>query len=66
MKIDQVHMRDTGAGIEVTIRRGKTCVTSMRDSWGLALALVNFATAWNGAPEPTPPEAGTPTVKKAA
>ena len=33
------------------------------ETWGAALAAVNMATAWNGAPDPTNPPAGTPEVE---
>jgi hypothetical protein len=65
MKDTQVHMAVVEEGIEVSIRRGRAAGTQVFPSWGEALSAVNFATAWNGAPDPTtdPAGGGTPEVE---
>lgn len=64
MKVTHVHMRAVGDGsVEMTIRRGRVFETDVFPSWGEALATVNLATAFNGAPDPTPSPSGTPVVE---
>jgi hypothetical protein len=47
-----------GGQVQMTIRRGRAIDTRLYESWGAALAALNFATAFNGAPDPTTPPSG--------
>lgn len=56
--VDQVHMALIAGGVEVTVRRGRAVRTLTCEGWGPALAFINYETAINQRPDPTPPPAG--------